>query len=139
LRGDLDDVVQETFMRAYQGLRRLKDLNRFAAYVHRIADNVCVDRIRRSKKEPVAIDEVDFAPPAEPSGALDVREERLAKLRQLVGRLPLALREAVLMFYFEQKTHAQIADQLEVTEAAVSQRLHRARQHLKQGFEGVEA
>ena len=134
LVSDLEDLVQETFLRAYQGLTRLKDRSRFGAYVHRIAQNICIDRMRRRGKPQLSLDEVDLDPPREP-GVADVREERLGRLRVLVGRLPEALREAVLLFYFEERTHAEIASQLGVTEAAVNQRLHRARQSLKQAFD----
>src|SRR5262249_20878398 len=84
-------------------------------------------------------DEVDLEPPAEPGGVTDIREERLADLRRHVGRLPHALREAVLLFYFEERSHAEIAAVLGVTEAAVNQRLHRARQSLKQAFDQAAA
>jgi len=132
---DLDDLVQESLLRAYQGLGRLSDERRFGAYLHRIAHNICVDRLRRRSKSSVSLDEVDLQPRGEPGGAVDVREERLSTLRRLVGRLPQALREAVLLFYFEERSHAQIADRLGVTEAAVNQRLHRARQSLRQSME----
>ncbi len=132
---EADDVVQETFLRAFQGLGRIEDPNRFGAYVHRIAQNICIDRLRRSRKAARSLDEVDLQPPAEPGQATDLREERLTQLRRLIGRLPEALREAVLLFYFETLSHAEIAARLGVTEAAINQRLHRARQNLKQAFE----
>jgi RNA polymerase sigma-70 factor (ECF subfamily) len=135
---DVDDHVQETFLRAYQGLSRLEDPNRFGAYVHRIAQNICIDRLRRAPKPTASLDEVDLQPPAEPGRIADVREERLTRLRLLVGRLPEALREAVLLFYFETLSHAEIAARLGVTEAAVNQRLHRARQSLREAFETAE-
>lgn len=135
--GDLDDLVQEAFLRAFQGLSRLEDPARFGAFLHRIAHNLCVDRLRRSGREPVAVEDVDLALPGEHEAVLDVREERLAKLRLQVGRLPLLLREAVLLFYFDQKNLAEIGQVLGITAAAVSQRLHRARQHLRQVL-GVE-
>lgn len=100
--------------------------------MHRIAHNLSVDCLRRPGLEAVAMDDVDLASPAEPTKALDVREERLEKLRRQVGRLPLALREAVLLFYFEQKSLGAIGAMLGITEAAVNQRLHRARVQLRQ-------
>jgi len=44
----------------------------------------------------------------------------------------------VLLFYFEALSHAEIAERLGVTEAAVNQRLHRARQSLRERFETPE-
>lgn len=133
-REDLDDLVQEAFLRAYRGLSRLDDPNRFGAFLHRIAHNICVDCVRRAGNDPVATDDVDLAVPAEAEAVADIREERLRSLRQRVGRLPLALREAVLLFYFEQRPMAEIGAMLGITEGAVNQRLHRARQHLKQSL-----
>jgi RNA polymerase sigma-70 factor, ECF subfamily len=137
LSRDLDDLAQETFLRAFKGLARLKDQNRFGAYVHRIAENICVDQLRRSRKDHVPLEEVELEPPPEPGRIADIREERLTRLRKLVGRLPEALREAVLLFYFDQQTHEAIAAQLQITEAAVNQRLHRARLQLRQAFDGT--
>lgn len=134
LREDLDDLVQETFLRAYKGLPRLEDPGRFGPYVHRIAQNICIDRLRRRGREPVPLEEVHLDPKPTPGATTDIREERLIRLRQLVGRLPESLREAVLLFYFEQKSYAEIAEQIGVTEAAINQRLHRARQQLKAAF-----
>lgn len=135
LADDLEDTLQETFLRAFQGLSRLTDPARFGAYVHRIAQNICIDRLRRRGRPHESFDEVELEPPAQPGGVTDIREERLADLRRHVGRLPHALREAVLLFYFEERSHAEIAAVLGVTEAAVNQRLHRARQSLKQAFD----
>ena len=133
---DLEDVVQESFLRAYHGLSRLKDSDRFGNYLHRIARNLSVDRLRRVDRNAVSLDEVDLQPHV--LRTPDEREERLGKLRQMVGRLPECLREAVLMFYFEKMSYARMAEVLGVTEAAVNQRLSRARRSLRMSL-GVGA
>lgn len=133
LRADTDDMVQETFLRAFKGLHRLADRSRFGAYVHRIAHNICIDRLRRSR-DTLSLDEVDLEPSRDEDAPADEKEERLGRLRRHVGTLPPALREAVLLFYFERMSHAQIARTLGITEAAVNQRLHRARTSLRQAF-----
>ena len=92
---DLDDMVQETFLRAYKGLGRLQDTGCFPPYVRRIAHNMAVDHLRRRRRE-TPLDEVNLeAPDAEPEV-----DARMAQLRAMVGRLPEALREAVFLFYF---------------------------------------
>ena len=139
---DLDDLMQEAFLRTFKGLPRLKDSERFGAFLHRITRNICVDWLRRRSRDSVSIEDcpVDLGLSTdEPTERLtDVREERLDQLRILVGRLPLALREAVLMFYFERHSYQKIASLLGVSEAAVNQRLHRARVALR-GALGVRA
>jgi RNA polymerase sigma-70 factor (ECF subfamily) len=128
---DIDDLVQETFLRAFKGLSRLKERACFGAYLHRIARNICVDRLRRRKRDALSLEDVGVEIELPSDGPVDVREERLAQLRRLVGRLPLALRETVLMFYFERQSYQQIASVLGLSEAAVNQRLHRARVALR--------
>jgi RNA polymerase sigma-70 factor (ECF subfamily) len=129
---DLDDMVQEVFLRAYHGLRRLKTAESFGAYVHRIATNLCVDRLRRRGRAGRTLEEVDLEP--EPIRVQDIAEDRLSELRRQVGRLPESLREVVLLFYFHEMSYAEMAELLGITEAAVNQRLNRARQRLRTAF-----
>jgi len=129
---ELDDLVQDVFLRAYQGLTRIAQPSAFGGYLHKIAHNLCVDRIRRKKPGAVSLEVVELDPPA-PAGREE--DDRLGKLRRLVGRLPEALREALLLFYFEEHPVAEIARSLGITEAAVNQRLHRARTSLREAFD----
>ena len=134
---DLDDAVQEVFLRAYRGLGRIKDPGSFRSYLGQIARNYCVDRLRASgsSKQTLSLDEVDLEP-ADPSGDSDdgEQDEHLLRLRREVGRLPETQREVLLLFYFEKMSYAAMADALAITEAAVNQRLSRARQTLRVAF-----
>ncbi len=132
---DLDDMVQDTFLRAFHGLPRLRSERSFPSYLHRIAHNLCIDHIRRRDRQPASLDEVDLEPQA--ASPSEEGEDRLRRLREGVGRLPEALREAVLLFYFEDMSYARMAEVLGVTEAAVNQRLSRARRKLRASL-GVE-
>ena len=129
---ELDDLVQEVFIRAFQGLRRLAEPGAFGGYLHRIAHNLCIDKIRRRKRDVVSLETVELDPPAP---AVVDEDDRFGTLRRLVGRLPEALREALLLFYFEEQSVSEIARCLGVTEAAINQRLHRGRTQLREGFD----
>ena len=132
LSPDLDDLVQDVFVRAYQGLGRLASKSAFCGYLRTIATNLCIDRIRRRRTGAMSLDQVDLEPQApEP----DAEDERLQRLRRLLGALPEGLREALLLFYFEERSVAEIATQLGLTEAAIHQRLHRARTQLREAFD----
>lgn len=129
---DLDDMVQEAFLRAYTGLSRLTDAGSFGPYLLQIARNLCVDRLRRRHQRTESLDEVQLEPEPQPSH--DESEARLTALRRFVGRLPEALREALLLFYFEGMSYARMAELLGISEAAVNQRLSRARAQLRLQF-----
>ena len=131
---EADDAVQEVFLRAYRGLRRLNDASRFRAFVGQIARNHCTDRLRVAKSaaaRPISLDEIELEP-EDPTGSTDdFQDLRLQSLRREVGRLPESQREVLLLFYFQQMSYAAMADTLGITEAAVNQRLSRARQQLR--------
>lgn len=131
---DVEDAVQEVLLRAFRGLPRLQATGSFVAYLGQIARNHCIDRLRTTpKQKPVSLDEVELDPPdpRQPDAADELRAERLDRLRKEIGRLPESQRECLLLFYFEEMSYAQMAESLGLTEAAVNQRLSRARQHLR--------
>ncbi len=132
---DLDDLVQDCFVRAWNGLKRLKEHSHYSHYLRRIARNICIDQLRKRGQEQLSLDEIELDPtdnsPAPGEAAVE-EDDRLPRLRQAVGGLPEALREAIFMFYFENLSLKQMSEQLEITEASVSQRLGRARQRMRE-------
>ena len=130
---DVDDAVQEIFLRAFRGLARLEDGTKFRAYLGQIARNHCIDRLRsRQGNQTVSLDEVLLEPAApNSSDGESPHQERLQLLRREVGRLPENQREVLLLFYFERLSYADMSSALGITEAAVNQRLSRARQRLR--------
>ncbi len=49
-REDAKDVTQKTFIKVYKNLRKLKDSEKFSAWIHQIAMNLCRDEIRKNKR-----------------------------------------------------------------------------------------
>jgi RNA polymerase sigma-70 factor (ECF subfamily) len=131
---EVDDAVQEVFLRVFRGLPRLQATASFVAYLGQVARNYCIDRLRTAQKQkPVSLDEVELDPADRrvDEAAESARAERLALLRREIARLPESQRECLLLFYFEEMSYAQMAEALGLTEAAVNQRLSRARQQLR--------
>ena len=130
---DVDDAVQEVFLRAFRGLPRLENAASFPSYLGRIARNYCIDRLRTApRKQPVSLDQIELDPPDQRGASTSSeQDDRLAALRREIARLPESQRECLLLFYFEEMSYAQMAEALGATEAAVNQRLSRARQSLR--------
>ena len=80
--GGLDmakEVTQQTFIRVYKNLHRLKDLSRFSTWLHQIALNICRDEMKRKKR--VFLSVQDLEQRTEEGGALpealqDISESR---------------------------------------------------------------
>ena len=132
------DAVQETFLKAYRRLPAFRHEASEKTWLSRIAINCCRD-IRRSGW--FRHTDRFVTPDMLPEPAVQPTDEDNA-LTMEVMRLPQRLREAVLLYYFENMTTPEIAETLQISQQAVSDRLVRARRRLRQAlgkaFEGDE-
>jgi len=134
---DVDDVVQESFVRAFRSLSRLKDPARFGPWVLTIARNRALSRLaRRRAGEQLAGDlarEVEAL--AEDAAAMPEThpEAELALVRRVIAELPDGgEKETVRLFYLEGQLSArEIAMRLGVGKSAITMRLERFRAKVK--------
>lgn len=128
-----EDAVQETFLKAYRHLDTFRGESSEKTWLVSIAVNVCRD-MRRSAwfryiDRTVDVDHLRLEAEAPPGLAL----------MQEIMRLPRREMEAVLLYYYEDMLQSEIARMLNISEAAVSKRLLRARRMLKDVLEGGAA
>jgi RNA polymerase sigma-70 factor (ECF subfamily) len=129
-RQDAEDVAQEALLRAYQRFRRLRDPQRFHAWLARIAFRIALDRKRAQGRRERR--ETDWAvrapePDAERVAAASEFQKRLERaMDELPGRLRLVLILAAM------KGHElkEIAALLQISEGTVKSRLFHARKRL---------
>jgi RNA polymerase sigma-70 factor, ECF subfamily len=133
------DVTQETFVRAWQALPRLREDQAFGGWLRIITTNLVRDHGRRRRPEVTMTDdqpdedspERDFPDPS--PGALEVltQSETRGFIREAVGKLPEPQRLVVVMHHFEEKPVAEIASELGLPLGTVLSRLARGREALK--------
>ena len=97
---EAEDLVQETFLRAYRHLGALEDLNRFGPWLRRIAVNVAINYQRAAGARRRAYETVLSFPltPETPDQQLE-SEEIQARIWTAIDGLPVELREVVLLYY----------------------------------------
>ena len=123
---DRRDAVQETLMKAWAGLPRLRREEYFETWVIRILLNECHDRQRRARRELP----LDSAPePVAPDFDGDV------EVRDAVRALPEKLRTVVLLHYMEGYQVGEVARILRLPLETVRSRLRRARAELRMELE----
>ncbi|MEM7166591.1 MAG: sigma-70 family RNA polymerase sigma factor [Planctomycetota bacterium] len=125
---DLDDVTQEAMLGAIERLHTLRARDRVGAWLRGITRNLCRDRLRHRGRA-LSLDESSAAAAAPVAENAATHE---SPLLAAVAELPEKLREALLLFYVENATYAEIAEQLNISAAAVNRRLTRARQLLRE-------
>lgn len=135
---DVDDVVQETFVRAFRSLDRLQDPARFLAWLLTIARNRALTKLSRRQSEAAAT--ADLSRELETHGADEVDPPDMEAgleiqiVRRIVAELPEGPeKETVTLFYLEGELSArEIAQRLGVGKSAITMRLERFRARVKQ-------
>jgi RNA polymerase sigma-70 factor (ECF subfamily) len=135
---DVEDLVQETFVRAFESLPRLRDDDAIGPWLLAIARSRCLHRLARRGSEgrtaaAFAVDPAAGATAPSTDPAHREREARVALVRKLIDSLPTGPeRETVELFYVDGTLSAQqIADKLGVGKSAVTMRLERFRAKVK--------
>ncbi|MBI4143041.1 RNA polymerase sigma factor [Candidatus Uhrbacteria bacterium] len=136
---DVEDLVQETFLRAYTNIQSFDVARRFSPWLYRIAHNMFVNAIRKRGREPVSFFDPDVIFPHPTArettdGAIIDRASRDA-FDQCLDELPLKYREPFILRYIEDLDYQETAEILHIPVSTVGVRLHRARAMLKRIYE----
>jgi RNA polymerase sigma-70 factor (ECF subfamily) len=128
-----EDLVQETFIRAWQKIGTFRGASAFSTWLHRIAVNVVLghrrSRNRRQVREDLAGDRATFdveTRAAAPDDGLD--------LERAVAELPEGAREVFVLHDVEGYRHREIADMTGVAVGTSKAQLHRARKLLRKAL-----
>ena len=142
---DAHDVVQEAFLLAFRSLPSFEGRSRLSTWLHRIAVNVALMKLRSRKRRPElsiedqlprfgadgrrVLEAHDFAD-LTPADSLE-REQMRVLVRQCMDRLPDSYRVVLLLRDIEDLSTEEAAEALGIRTVALKVRLHRARQALK--------
>jgi RNA polymerase sigma factor (sigma-70 family) len=133
--GQSEDLAQETFITAWKHLRHLREPGKLRAWLCGIARNRINNNLRREGREPLRaaepLDTVHDAPALEPLPSDHaISQEEEAILWRSLERIPEAYREPLVLFYREHQSIERVAEELELSQDAVKQRLSRGRKLL---------
>ena len=137
LTGNADsalDVLQEVWIKALRGIRKLKDPGSLRSWLYTITHGVAVDRIRRnaSRERAEQVELEDFEEAQEPSEALSFAAEDAAAIHQALSEISLVHREVLVLHFLEDLSIAEIAGVVGCSEGTVKSRLHYAKRAMKE-------
>lgn len=136
-REEAEDVVQETFLRAYRNLASFDRLRPFRNWLYAIATNLALNALRARQRRGLTItldfdnDMVEIDSQLEDARALLMRGDIAGRLAQAIGMLPPQPAALVHLHYMEGMTIREAADTLDMSEDAAKVALHRARKRLR--------
>lgn len=133
---DARDVVQDTYLRAYRGIKRFRGDAQFSTWLYRITANTAATHTSRRAhhRHDELHDDLGVAdthPDRDPEARADTRELR-ERLQVALEALPPKLRAVVVLRDIYDLPHEAIARELDISESAAKVRLHRARRRLRE-------
>jgi RNA polymerase sigma-70 factor (ECF subfamily) len=132
---DIEDVVQEVFIKAYINIQGFDPKKKFSPWLYRIAHNEFVNLLRKKEKLPLLFFDADIFFPHPVSNQRTDKNAEEEEIRNLIekglGRLPIKYREPLILYYLEDLDYKQISEILRLPISTIGVRLKRAREILK--------
>jgi len=127
---DVDDLVQETFVRVYRNIHAFDPGLRFSSWIFRIAHNLMVSGIRsHARQDPtVELDEALFVPNGLRTDAPLEAAEQSSAIRGILEGLSPVLRDVFVLRFLEDKSYEEIGDILHRNANTVATQVRRARE-----------
>ncbi len=137
-QAEAEDVAQEVFLRVCREAPRWKPGGaKFATWMHRVALNLCYDRLRRKREVPDPDAGVDVADAAPNAGEAWLALQRAAKVQSAMSALPERQRAAIALCHFEEMSNIEAAAALEISVEALESLLARGRRALRTALQDV--
>ncbi|MBA4187063.1 MAG: RNA polymerase subunit sigma [Planctomycetaceae bacterium] len=126
---DAEDLTQEAFGKAFVRMDQLREADRVRAWLFRILRNLYLHKVRDDKRHRIVpLDAVGDLPDRASDETPDIDP---AQLQQAIDQLDEGFRTPLILFYFEEFSYRDIAEQMELPIGTVMSRLARAKAYLR--------
>ena len=133
---DADDIVQETYLRAFQHLSQFEARAKFSTWLLRIAIHEALARYRENARfedlDEISESEKAHADPCSSPEQIAVRGEIREMVQRAIDELPPTLRTVLMLRQIEGMSISEAAEVLEISEDNLNVRLHRAKAALRE-------
>ena len=122
-RYEAEDIAQESFLKAFREIGKLREDRAFSGYLYRICVRLCMDRLRLKRPELVEFD------PGTPAAGNNI--ENKVVVEKLLAMMPVDLRTTLVLREIEQLSYEEVAEVMHVPVGTVRSRLHSAREKFR--------
>ncbi len=127
-----DDIVQDTFIKAYRNLNSFRTSAKFSSWIYRIAHNTAMDTLKHTHNyvadSEIISEQVSDAPSAAVLVDMGIAGQ---DIEHCLAQLPVKYREAVALHYLQDMSYREISDVTHVSVSAVGVRVSRAKRMLQ--------
>lgn len=130
---ELEDVLQEVFIKAYRNLYGFDVAKKFSPWIYRLAHNEAINQIKKYKKESFSLDEKEWEIIDEKIdiiGKIDAEFNKI-KIKEAMTKLDAKYRDPLVLYFFEQRSYEEISDILRVPVSTVGILIMRGKNKLK--------
>lgn len=136
---DAEEVVQDSFMKAFSSLHKFKRASKFSTWLYRIVYNTAITKIKNRKLSTVGMDQQpeneQYAVAENHGWDLLKNKERKKYVSLALNRLSKEDRVVITLYYIGEMTIAEICEILSAGKSAIKMRLLRGRTQLEEEFE----
>lgn len=131
---EAQDILQESFVDAFQKLPTLRETSTFPLWLKRIVTNNCINAIRKRKLDTTELDE-KYDTVEEDHEDMDYTSYQVGQIMSAVDQLPDGCKTVLNLYLFEGYDHKEIAEILQVTESASKAQYSKAKARIRNYLE----
>ena len=130
-RAQAEDVSQDIFLRVWRALPGFAGQSQLSTWIYAISKNACLSELRKRRPQvSLDLDDDEYHPQIAGLAAPEADDSATVSVTQVLDQLPERYRQAVVLFYMEDKSYEQTAASLSLPLGTVKALLHRARKRL---------
>jgi RNA polymerase sigma-70 factor, ECF subfamily len=132
-KDEAEDVLQESFLKAFQNIANFDAEAAFGSWLKRVVINRSIDLVRKQNRNFISLDHEDYAEEQEEEEAVDSdMAYDIESLKTCIAELPDGYRLVLTLFLFEKCSHKEIAAMLSISEGTSKSQYNRAKKKLIQ-------
>ncbi len=138
---DAEDLMIETFAKAFDHLEQYSIEYAFSTWLFKIASNTCIDFLRKKRIDKVSLenenakitDSLNFSTGSNPETEF-IKSQRARQMQQLVSNMDETFSRVISLRYFKEFSYEEISAELNIPVGTIKVQLHRAKRILQDKF-----
>lgn len=138
-KDELEDVLQDVFIKAYRNLYGFNVNKKFSPWIYRIAHNESLNQIKKNSKFAFSLDETEYEAVDEKMH-LDYKIDSKilkSKIVEELSGMKDKYREPIVLYFFEEKSYEEISDIMHVPTSTVGTLISRGKKILKKSLQKI--